>query len=861
MDFSYLLLLQHIRELSGGIFNSFMLNLTSLGTALLTYLLLAAVYWCVDKRSGQLMALNISFACTLNQFAKNMFKTERPWIRDSRIEPVQEALSGAGGYSFPSGHTTRATANWGALGSSLGKLGQKAVAVVCWLIVICVAFSRNYLGVHTVKDVLAALLTGIALIVLLEKVMDWVEKKKNRDLPVLAAGFMICFLPMLRVGCLTNAGAGMGFLAGWWLERHFVNFEPSASKQEKCIRFAVGSAGIAFIITVFPALLGLIMEAKYAGFFSNFALGIFIMAVYPFFFCKRERYKAGALTLVALLTGIGVAGIWLTSRLSETENTVDFESGTQVQTSDEGIESPEVAGTGTDNREQEEAGFWLIAHRGYSSEFPENTMSAFAGALDIGVDCIELDVQMTKDGEIVVFHDDSLLRVTGEDGAVADYTGEELRQMDAGGWFDASYQGERIPTLKEALDFLESSGCQVYLELKDIGETDGFEEAVLSVARQCGMTERCIFASFQYRYLSHLKGIDARLKTLYNTTSASALLPEEFPADYYGLYVETLTSETVKAIHGAGGKAFVWTVDTPEQLRNVQAMGADGAVTNEPGLMKVAGYPEYDYLVSHYESSVTLPGLYEAGLPGKCEDMVVQGLTRAGTMLVVSAYSRSGAYDSILYVMDAGGKLIQIVDLGFKAHTGGVAYDGKNDLLWITGAEGQVYALRWSDIAAGAYKGEILVSFDAQLVNHAGSKVASFLNLFEGELFVGSYVNGAQGVLKRYDISDVTEPRLKSAVAIPERIQGITFKRDVSENKCYMLLSQGYQTEDSHLLKFVYKEEQTEYLEPVTVNTLPEGVEQIQMTASGMYILFESAARPYRATARIPNDQIWLVRE
>ena len=76
-----------------------------------------------------------------------------------------------------------------------------------------------------------------------------------------------------------------------------------------------------------------------------------------------------------------------------------------------------------------------------------------------------------------------------------------------------------------------------------------------------------------------------------------------------------------------------------------------------------------------------------------------------------------------------------------------------------------------------------------------------------------------------------------------------------------MLLSQGYQTEDSHLLKFLYEEQTQRYEEPVETNTLPEGAEQIQMTADGMYILFESAVRPYRATARIPNDQIWLVRE
>ena len=103
MDFSYLLLIQRIREACGGIFDSLMLNITSLANGIITYLLLGAIYWCMDKRAGQLMALNVSIACTLNQFVKNIFRIERPWVRDARIVPVPEALSGAGGYSFPSG--------------------------------------------------------------------------------------------------------------------------------------------------------------------------------------------------------------------------------------------------------------------------------------------------------------------------------------------------------------------------------------------------------------------------------------------------------------------------------------------------------------------------------------------------------------------------------------------------------------------------------------------------------------------------------------------------------------------------------------------------------------------------------------
>lgn len=113
MDISYLLFLQNIRESLGGIFDSFMMLMTALGEAPVAFLLMAAVYWCLDKRSGQLMGLNSAFGCALNQFLKSMFKVDRPWVRDERVTPVEDAIAGASGYSFPSGHTQRATATWG----------------------------------------------------------------------------------------------------------------------------------------------------------------------------------------------------------------------------------------------------------------------------------------------------------------------------------------------------------------------------------------------------------------------------------------------------------------------------------------------------------------------------------------------------------------------------------------------------------------------------------------------------------------------------------------------------------------------------------------------------------------------------
>ena len=168
MDITYLLFLQKIRLALGSVWDVFVLEVSRLGEGLLTFVLLAGIYWCIDKRCGQLMGWNVSLGCLTNQWMKRAFHVDRPWIRDERILPVEASLEEAGGYSFPSGHTSRATANWGALGYSWWKYAKektiKILSGIAWGVVFFVMFSRNYLGVHTPQDVLAAFVMGVILI-------------------------------------------------------------------------------------------------------------------------------------------------------------------------------------------------------------------------------------------------------------------------------------------------------------------------------------------------------------------------------------------------------------------------------------------------------------------------------------------------------------------------------------------------------------------------------------------------------------------------------------------------------------------------------------------------------------------------
>lgn len=310
MDISYLLFLQNMREAVGGIFDSLMLLVTALGEAPVAFLLMGAVYWCLDKKSGQFMCLNVAFGCALNQFLKALVQVDRPWVRDERVHPVEEALAGAPGYSFPSGHTHRATAVWGALGVSLWKRKEKAAAAICWITLAMIGFSRNYLGVHSPQDVVTAWVTGILLIFILNKVTEWTNKEANRDIYVAAAGCAVILLMVLIAGRFSYAGAGIGFLIGWVVERHFICFDIEEKWTDKCVRFAIGGAGIWYLLKVFQSTLKLCMEKGVAELISLFLTAVFITAVYPFFFCKKERHKAGIIVmLLAIAANIALAAI------------------------------------------------------------------------------------------------------------------------------------------------------------------------------------------------------------------------------------------------------------------------------------------------------------------------------------------------------------------------------------------------------------------------------------------------------------------------------------------------------------------------------------------------------------------------
>lgn len=178
MDIDYLLSLQSLRSITHQVFNSLFLFTTTFGEDFIIMSLISGIYWCVRKQSALYLLFNFHLGNFINQAIKITVCAYRPWIRDSRITPVDSARPGASGYSFPSGHTAKAMAVWGGLAVHDFKR-NKPLASILLLIILAVGFSRNYLGVHTPQDVLVSLILGGFILYGTYYLLIWADKKED----------------------------------------------------------------------------------------------------------------------------------------------------------------------------------------------------------------------------------------------------------------------------------------------------------------------------------------------------------------------------------------------------------------------------------------------------------------------------------------------------------------------------------------------------------------------------------------------------------------------------------------------------------------------------------------------------------
>lgn len=238
-----------------------------------------------------------------------------------------------------------------------------------------------------------------------------------------------------------------------------------------------------------------------------------------------------------------------------------------------------------------------VAHRGASAYAPENTLAAFELAGKQGADMFELDVQETRDHELVLMHDTTLTRTTDAERVfpdlapwhVGDLTLDQIRELDAGSWRSDAYEGEPVPTLGEALREMSGSGMDLLLEIKSPELYPGIEARVAAeLRRHPGWLApgRLVVQSFGWESMRAFHRLLPAVPIGLLGTPSTAELPELAGfADQINPPHTGLTSSYVRRVHALGMDVFAWTVNDPDTMRRMLAYQVDGIITNRPDVL------------------------------------------------------------------------------------------------------------------------------------------------------------------------------------------------------------------------------------------------------------------------------------
>ena len=232
----------------------------------------------------------------------------------------------------------------------------------------------------------------------------------------------------------------------------------------------------------------------------------------------------------------------------------------------------------------------ILCHRGAKNYAPENTLSAFKIALELGADGFELDTQLTSDGHIVVFHDNTVDRTTNGHGKLSKLTLAELRELDAGSSFSEKFRGEKIPTLDEVFEILGKRAF-IDVELKNFSTPfDNLAEKVCEVVRRHTMQKNVLFSSFLPWNLWKAARILPEVPCgLITAKDWRGVLVRSF-GFYFGNYdalhpfLGSVTPQQVHRVHKLKRKINVWVVNKENDIRRLYSWGVDGILTDEPQL-------------------------------------------------------------------------------------------------------------------------------------------------------------------------------------------------------------------------------------------------------------------------------------
>lgn len=311
MDLDYLIFLQGLRNDWGG--EGFFTLISSLPKSALTAAIPAVLFWCINKQAGLFILFNAEIGRVINQLLKGTFCIYRPWIKDAELIPSADAMEKASNYSFPSGHTQFTTAIYGGFAFFYRKVLPLLAIIICAAIVLSVAFSRNFLGIHTPQDVLVSIIYSIGLLFAAEKIFKWMGKDEERRLIFLGVGTAITLIIFLflyfkpypedflngqpivdplaaRADSFDALGFGLAFFMGWFLEQKFIKFKTNVSPKNRLWRIIIGFTILGVIAVVIYPLLKIFLSVEAYKFFKAFLPFFSILFLIPLIFTKVERH-------------------------------------------------------------------------------------------------------------------------------------------------------------------------------------------------------------------------------------------------------------------------------------------------------------------------------------------------------------------------------------------------------------------------------------------------------------------------------------------------------------------------------------------------------------------------------------------
>ncbi|MGH3647271.1 MAG: glycerophosphodiester phosphodiesterase [Micromonosporaceae bacterium] len=250
------------------------------------------------------------------------------------------------------------------------------------------------------------------------------------------------------------------------------------------------------------------------------------------------------------------------------------------------------------------SGVTRVAHRGASGHAPENTIPAVELGIRQHADLVEVDVQLTRDGVLVVMHDTTLKRTTDVETyyprrgpwRVKDFTYREIKQLDAGSWYGKEYAGTRVPTLQQVLDTLADSTAGLLLEVKAPKKYPGIGAKVAAALAEWpawrDQGRRVVVCSFDWKFIKRFHTVMPSVETAVIGTPSLRELPRIARyADQVNPQFGSVDAAYLQRVHELGMDSYGWTVDEPEDMRTLIELGSDGVITNKPDVLDELLYP------------------------------------------------------------------------------------------------------------------------------------------------------------------------------------------------------------------------------------------------------------------------------